>query len=983
MLGFFSKCPPLGSHGSESVKRTASTRLSAAFLLLSILWAFPPGSLATPSKMLLDNPDGFAEGALAEAEARARKWGMDVPHPAFTFDASKYEGAVAKRNALVILIDFEDNQGSLAKGNFENLLFSRGTYSTGSMRDFYLENSYGLLDVQGQVVGWVRSSRTYEYYHDFSAGLNLNPTTDRNARGMAEEALRLVDPFVDFSDFDNDGPDGVPSSGDDDGYVDALLIVHAGPGAEETGRPTDIRSHQSYFLDDQVYDGVRAALYTTEPENGKVGVFAHEFGHTLGLPDLYDLSGAGRGLGNWSLMGTGVWLDDGRTPAHLDAWSKVFLGFVEPLIPESNTPGVVLPPIEDEPAVYKVWTNGRPGSEYFLAERRERRGFDSYLPGEGMLVYHVDEAIRLQNDPNHYKVALEQADGLMQLEFGFGNAGDTGDPYPGATGNTLFGYNANPSSQAYDGSNTQVSLSGIREGVGATIFDVEVETRPEFVLAETVVEEVEGDGDGRVEPGERGAVRALVTNVGLGASGVQGVIEAINPAVVLESSTVSPGDVRADSSFSGDFTFSLDPGVDVDPIEMAFEMEITDAQARSWDIPFAVGGGEVFGFSDDFEGGGSWSHAPVTEGRADAWAITTQRARSGNFSWRFGSGPAYPNLADGALVSPPILLREGSQLAFFYWVRAESLGSSAAWDGGAVEISHKGGPWRELDPVGGYPFTVLEFGDTPLSGRGVFAGIRDWKRAVFDLSEYVGLARLRFRFVSDGSETREGWYIDDVAVTSRSYIASLAEIREVSNGVAVEVEVTELTGPFNGAGFEIYRKIDGGPAGATGGGAVAGFTLLNEEPLVPDAEGLVSYVDAGAQRGRAYLYLVKDLGPAPGGLISYLGPGMIYLCLGQSRASTRPVFPNPFVPGGDAVAGLSIALPDPECVREPVRVDVRIIDAAGRTVRRVPVGAVPSGLREVFWDGRDEDGELVPSGVYLWRVEVSGTVLGEKLVLIR
>ena len=286
-------------------------------------------SVAAPPKPTDISQDLNALRDHRAAEMEARKWGLDAPHPGFRFDASIYGAAGAKRNALVILIDFSDKQGAVPAQNIHNLLFSVGSYSTGSMRDYYLENSYGLLDVQGQVVGWLRSSREYSYYVDGSRGLNFS-NEDHNARGMAEEALSLADPLVDFSAFDNDGPDGIPSSGDDDGYIDALLIVHAGPGSEETLNPNDILSHQSYFTDDLLYDGVRAILYTTEPENGRVGVFCHEFGHTLGLPDLYDISvnpGAAVGLGDWSLMGTGSWRNDGRTPSHLDAWSKVTLGF--------------------------------------------------------------------------------------------------------------------------------------------------------------------------------------------------------------------------------------------------------------------------------------------------------------------------------------------------------------------------------------------------------------------------------------------------------------------------------------------------------------------------------------------------------------------------------------------------------------------------------------------------------------------------------
>jgi M6 family metalloprotease-like protein len=963
--------------------RLGAARLGVVWIAAALALFCPKTSVATPSKALLTDPSGYAASALARAEAQARKWGMDVPDPAFAFDAARYKTGVARRNALVILIDFSDNPGSFVPGNFEGLLFSKGTYSTGSMRDYYLENSYGLLDVQGQVVGWVRSEKSYAYYVDNNYGLNFS-NGDRNARGMAEEALRLVDPFVDFSAFDNDGPDGIPSSGDDDGYVDALMIVHAGRGAEETGSPADIRSHQSYFTNDQVYDGVRAILYTTEPEDGRVGVFAHEFGHTLGLPDLYDLSGGtGAGLGNWSLMATGVWLNNARTPAHLDAWSKAFLGFVEPQTPGANAVGVTLPPAEEQAAAYKIWTNGRPGKEYFLAERRERQGFDASLPGQGMLIYHVDESVRLQDDLNHYKVALMQADGLRQLELKSGNNGDSGDPFPGAKVNRFFASSSNPSSRAYDGSDTQVSITDITDEGGATVFDLQVETEPEFILTGLVLEEVQGDGDGRVEAGERGIVTAEVTNVGLDASGVQVDVEALSSEVTIESGAISVGEVRADSSFQAGISFLLHSGVVENPIELGFVMEVSAEPAKVWDISFAVGGGDITDFADDFEDGGNWSHGPVTEGRADAWALTTARSHSGSHSWVFGGEEGYPNSADGALTSPPILLNPGSQLSFFYWVSAESLGSSAAWDGGRVEISHNGGAWEGLEPVDGYPFTVLEFGDTPLAQAGVFSGSRDWKKVVCDLSPFTGLVRLRFRFVSDSSIHLEGWYIDDVVVTSRGYVASLRDVRETDGAVEVEIEVSHLSGPFEGAGFNIYRKTDGETPPPRPTVVPPDFTLLNEEPLLPDALGLISYLDEDVRRGRAYYYLVEDLGPASGGNALYLGPERIYLCLGRSQPSLEAAFPNPFRPGQGRTANLLLVLPDPGCAEETSRVDVRILDVTGRIVKAFPIETPPCCIREIAWDGTDSDGKVVASGVYLWRVQVAGKVFGRKTIVVK
>ena len=364
-----------------------------------------------------------------------------------------------------------------------------------------------------------------------------------------------------------------------------------------------------------------------------------------------------------------------------------------------------------------------------------------------------------------------------------------------------------------------------------------------------------------------------------------------------------------------------------------------------------------------------------------------ERSLSGFQSWGFSDKGQYPNMSDGALVSPPILLDEPSQLSFFYWMRAESLGSSLAWDGGRVEISHKGGPWRVLEPVPGYPFTVLEFGDTPLAGAGVFSGARYWARAAVDLSEYMGLIRVRFRFVSDGTFVEEGWYIDDVTVAAappaKNYTAYLQSVNDVKGGAEVTVGMTLLDGPFNGMGFNVYRTADWSPVPVVRDSVPPGFTLLNETPLFPDSEGRVVYLDEGVERGRAYLYLVEDLGLAPDGQPSYLGPMRVYICLGRPNASILAAVPNPFTPERGKAARLILALPDPGCVEQLSLVEARIFDAAGRSVRVVPSRVMSSGLRELLWDGRNNDGEAVPSGVYFWRVQVSGQVLREKLIVIR
>jgi immune inhibitor A len=218
---------------------------------------------------------------------------------------------------IVVLVDFSDEPMKKTPAHFHDLFFSTGTISTGSVREYYTEVTHGLVKLTGEVVGPYRLPRTLKQYAGGKSGTD-NP--EPNARTMARDAAKLADPDVNFAPYDNDG----------NGYVDAFIVVHAGEGAEETGRKNDIWSHKWVFAGGALNaDGTKIFGYLTIPENCKIGVCAHELGHLLfGWPDLYDTDGSSEGLGNWCLMGGGSWNGNGDIPAHPSAWCKVNQGWV-------------------------------------------------------------------------------------------------------------------------------------------------------------------------------------------------------------------------------------------------------------------------------------------------------------------------------------------------------------------------------------------------------------------------------------------------------------------------------------------------------------------------------------------------------------------------------------------------------------------------------------------------------------------------------
>jgi M6 family metalloprotease-like protein len=126
-----------------------------------------------------------------------------------------------------------------------------------------------------------------------------------------------------------------------------------------------------------------------------IGTICHELGHVLGLPDLYDISVKAEGIGKWGLMGSGNWQNQ-TSPAYMSAWSRYRLGFIEPIVLENKmdyTLTLKATELFEDSVAFILPMDSNMPHEYILLENRQRFGSDSYLPGEGMLVWHIDENI--------------------------------------------------------------------------------------------------------------------------------------------------------------------------------------------------------------------------------------------------------------------------------------------------------------------------------------------------------------------------------------------------------------------------------------------------------------------------------------------------------------------------------------------------------------------------------------------------------------
>jgi immune inhibitor A len=462
--------------------------------LLAPAWAMPP------SPDLLDR---MANGTAAQSyylahEADIRALGVESPTKVQLICDLASRHLDEDFNILAILVDFSDHVSTAPSNSFDNLLY--GT-QTGSVRNYYEQVTFGnvtLVTVNlPSEIGWRRMPQTYSYYVNGQQGFGSYP---HNAQKLAEDAVTAAASVVNFAPYDNDG----------DGVVDALFIIHSGSGAELTGSNNDIWSHKWGLHTPQIHNGVTISTYSMEPEywysagDMTCGVYCHELGHdAFGLPDLYDTGYNSEGIGNWSLMAGGSWNGSlGNSPAQPDAWCRIAMGAAQPTILTANQYGASIPSVESSGTIFRLWTNGTGGSQYFLVENRQRTGYDAALPNAGLLIYHIDDSQSSNNNPwypghtssGHYHVAVVQADNLWQLEENI-NRGNAGDPYPGSVNNTTFDDTSSPNSRAYNGTVTNVAVRNIGPSAATMTADLLINTAPPLLTAPTVVVSLDDAGN--------------------------------------------------------------------------------------------------------------------------------------------------------------------------------------------------------------------------------------------------------------------------------------------------------------------------------------------------------------------------------------------------------------------------------------------------------------------------------------------------------
>jgi len=416
-------------------------------------------------------------------------------------------------------------------------------------------------------------------------------------RAMLQDAVAAAKGSVDFSRYDNDG----------DGFVDYLILIHAGSGGEYTGDNNDIWSQTVTVAPVEAQPGVFIDTFITVPEywaasrfgRMTLGVYAHEFGHLLGLPDLYDYDFDSKGIGDWGLMGLGMWngpnpnaTDRGQSPSWPSAWSRVALGWVAPEVPVSDLSGVTLLPVEQAGPVYLLWDFGDDNNEFFLIENRQKLPgtYDAYLPHHGLLVWHIDENMPHNNWqidatspwrhddcywPNHYRVALQQADGWMDLEnnvSSFDGEGDVADPYPGNFNFTVFSPTSTPNSGSYADCSSLVAIRNIQELGTTVILDLEVSGPPELVLADY-------QALSPPSPGSDVPFTVSLANDGGEATGITAQLVSLDPLVSVTSDWANYPDLPHGGTAANDadpFQLALDPALTPGTV-VALELHVSAA----------------------------------------------------------------------------------------------------------------------------------------------------------------------------------------------------------------------------------------------------------------------------------------------------------------------------------------------------------------------------------------------------------------------
>lgn len=362
-----------------------------------------------------------------------------------------------KSKSLVFLIEFCDTKFTSIddpKDYYTRMLNERGftwdNGARGSAMDFYDQSSNYQFDHEFVVVGPITLDHEATWYGSDT------PAQDARAGQMVADACQKVDGELDFSEYDYDN----------DGYVDNIYLFYAGIGQATHPSAVDYIWPHSADLDSDwnihiEHDGKKIRHYATSNElcytnDGSlvplgIGVFVHEFGHVLGLMDHYDVSYSpiNYNIGTWDTMASGSYNDNMNCPPLFSAFERGELGWLDYTELTIGADSInVLQPLTAHrspltpPSAYRFSVPGTNGREFFVLENRQQEGFDSSLPGHGLVVWHIDiDTLLWQRNTLNATYGHPHV-GIVCADRSESDATRDGDPFPGTQGVTQFDFEA-------------------------------------------------------------------------------------------------------------------------------------------------------------------------------------------------------------------------------------------------------------------------------------------------------------------------------------------------------------------------------------------------------------------------------------------------------------------------------------------------------------------------------------------------------------
>ncbi|MCD6335877.1 MAG: right-handed parallel beta-helix repeat-containing protein [Candidatus Latescibacteria bacterium] len=856
----------------------------------------------------------------------------------------------------------------------------------GSFSHFYRTMSRGALTIKGTCPEKMYASE--------------KPPSEYSATGYESafgpfnlEILRKADEDLDFGEYDNDGPDGIPNSGDDDGYVDFVFInllsipehfiLQKATGIVSLGLSEPFRTNDAggKFGSIWIWDG---STQLATNFHYTVGVMAHEYGHALGLPDLYDTSflspsdqpiaDDGAGIGRWGLMGRGSLGWDGILSPFC-AWSLAQLGWVEVIEISGDTLGVEIEEIGAGGKVYKVPIDGE---EYFLLEHRKASGraYDREQPADGLLIWHIDE--RGDNGNEHHKrVDLECADGLFfdkgypagivpdsnygmdNLDFWAhgdayqsrhaGNEGDATDVFDGVR-YTAFSYRTNPSSNGYSKfpgetgqtRGTGIGITHIRPRGAAMVADFAVKHWTGSIVGYTVWSDtVRVFGDITVE---EGAILALDPGTQVRFQPSDELRSGANPDRI---ELIVRGTVRARTEAVVSRVL-LAPSKEEAPW-FGIRLEGNSAELDLEDVTLV---GSLYGIvGNQGRANVALKYVGINESVYDAirleeWDGSVELADSwlsrcgGNGIVFFGSGTlalvrsSVMNMgATGICLEGPTLAlsfssvyeNAGDGIHLLDWEGKTEIRNSSLQNNGGVGLRAVGGEVLKVEGLETKANAegAIRIEDTFLECDGAVLSGND---AGF------GLRALRV----SGSVTGTIFEHHETAVWASSSPLTFSgnTFRNNANALLCDASPLPMFSPFNVLWENLHSVRNTAPEGLRAENNWWGTAESSE--IQTRIEGNVQWRP----------FLVSD--PT-----------------GKDRFVLNPNFPNPF----DACTILPFQVPmDRGQFGDRVHVAVTIYNGSGQRVRTLLNRLLEPGYYAPIWDGRDERGRRTGSGIYVYKV---------------